>query len=238
MTLERHLPRLAACVPWVALGDYPTPIAAIDVYGRTLWVKREGASSSAYGGNKLRTLEAWLGHARATGAKRIWAIGAYGSNHAVATVIHAHRAGLAAGAIVFPQPTGTWAAENAGALVASGCAIVRLRSVVEVPFAGFAIGRRRGEIVMPPGGATPVGAFGALAGAYVILPALGIRGTMAAAALANVTIGAVAFFTGRARPPEPSRAAPDGVASPPRAPGSCRAPGDDGDRAPKPPCAG
>jgi spermidine synthase len=42
------------------------------------------------------------------------------------------------------------------------------------------------------------GAFGALAGAYAILPALGIRGTMTAAALANVAIGAIAFFVGRA----------------------------------------
>jgi spermidine synthase len=41
------------------------------------------------------------------------------------------------------------------------------------------------------------GASGALLGAYAILPALGIRGTMSAAALANVTIGAIAFFTGR-----------------------------------------
>jgi spermidine synthase len=49
---------------------------------------------------------------------------------------------------------------------------------------------------------TAGGAFGALAGAYAVLPVLGIRGTMAAAALANVTIGAVAFFTGRR--PHPS----------------------------------
>src|SRR5579871_3822097 len=139
--LERHLPRVAARVPWVELGDYPTPVAAIDVFGRTLWVKREGAAHPSYGGNKLRTLEAWLGHARAAGAKRIWAIGAYGSNHAVATVVHAHRAGLAAGVVVFPQPDSAWAAENAGALIASGCPIVRLRSVVEVPFAGVALAR-------------------------------------------------------------------------------------------------
>jgi D-cysteine desulfhydrase len=163
--LARHLPQVAARVPWVELGDYPTPVAPIDVFGRTLWVKREGAAHPSYGGNKLRTLEAWLGHARAAGARRIWAIGAYGSNHAVATVVHAPRAGLTAGAVLFPQPPSEWAAENAGALIASGCPIVRLRSVVEVPFAGVALARRRGDIVMPPGGATPIGAFGALGAA-------------------------------------------------------------------------
>lgn len=45
---------------------------------------------------------------------------------------------------------------------------------------------------------TAGGASGALLSAYAILPLLGIRGTMTAAALANVGIGAVAFFAGRA----------------------------------------
>jgi D-cysteine desulfhydrase len=154
-------------VPWIALGDWPTPLDAIEVDGRTLWVKREGDSAASYGGNKVRTLEAWLGHARARGARRIWAIGAYGSNHAVATVVHARAAQLDAGAIVFPQPASEWALENAGALVAARVPIVRLRSVLEVPFAALAVAARdRGGIVMPPGGATPTGAFGALSAAF------------------------------------------------------------------------
>jgi len=156
-------------VPWLPLGDWPTPITPIEALGRTLWVKREGDSAASYGGNKIRTLEAWLGHARARGAKRIWAIGAYGSNHAVATIVHARAAGLDAGAIVFPQPRSEWAFENAGAIVAAGCPIVRLRSFVEVPFAGVAIAaRERDSIVMPPGGATPLGAFGALSAAFEV----------------------------------------------------------------------
>jgi 1-aminocyclopropane-1-carboxylate deaminase/D-cysteine desulfhydrase-like pyridoxal-dependent ACC family enzyme len=148
-------------VPRVAIGQWPTPIEPRTLWGRTLWVKREGASHPRYGGNKIRTLEVWLAHARDRGAKRIWAIGAYGSNHAIATVLHAPAAGLEAGAIVFPQPSSEWAIENAGALVATGCPIVRLRSVAEVPFAAFAVGRKPGAIVMPPGGATPIGTFGA-----------------------------------------------------------------------------
>ena len=155
-------------MPWVTLGAWPTPLDAIDVEGRTLWVKREGDSSPRYGGNKVRTLEAWLGHARASGARRIWAIGAYGSNHAVATVRHARAHGLDAGVIVFPQPASEWAIENAGALIASGCPLVRLRSVVEVPAAALAIAaRERGRgIVMPPGGATPIGTLGAASAAF------------------------------------------------------------------------
>lgn len=158
--LARWLPALRT-VPWAPLGTWPTPLehARGDV-----WVKREGASSPRYGGNKVRTLEAWLGHAQAIGARRIWAIGAYGSNHAIATVVHARAVGLDAGVILFPQPPSKWAAENAGALIASGCALVRLRSVIGVPFAGFVKARR--ELVMPPGGATPIGTLGAMSAAF------------------------------------------------------------------------
>ena len=167
VALFRWLPRLAARVPWVVLGDWPTPLDALALEGGTVWIKREGDSSARYGGNKIRTLEAWLGHARAGGYDRIWAIGAYGSNHAIATVLHARAIGLDAGAIVFPQPPSEWAIENASALVESRCPLVRLRTVVEVPFAAFAIARRdRRSIVMPPGGATPVGTLGALSAVF------------------------------------------------------------------------
>lgn len=161
----RALPALAGQVAWAELGNWPTPLEPIGVEGRPIWIKREGDSHPGYGGNKIRTLEAWLGHARAIDARRIWAIGAYGSNHAVATIVHAQRLGLAAGAIVFPQPFSEWAAENAGALIASGCPVVRLRSFIEVPLAGLAIARR-GELVMPPGGATPIGTLGAMSAAF------------------------------------------------------------------------
>src|SRR3569623_903311 len=89
-------------------------------------------------------------------------MGAYGSNHAIATVLHARALGLDAGAILFPQPHSEWAHENA-------CELVRLRHVIEVPFAGLRIARRdRRAVVMPPGGATPVGTFGAMSAAFEI----------------------------------------------------------------------
>jgi D-cysteine desulfhydrase len=167
--LARYFPRLD--VPWVPLGVWPTPLTERVIDGRPLWIKHEGDAHPTYGGNKVRTLEAWLGHARARGARRIWAIGAYGSNHTIATMIHAQAAGLAAGAIVFPQPASAWAVENCGAIIAAAaeaeCPIVRLHNVVEVPFAAWWIARRdRDSIVMPPGGATPIGTFGALAAAF------------------------------------------------------------------------
>ncbi|MDC0742118.1 fused MFS/spermidine synthase [Polyangium mundeleinium] len=49
---------------------------------------------------------------------------------------------------------------------------------------------------------TAGGAIGALTSAYLVLPALGVRGTIWAAALANVTIGVTAIVTGRRAPEE------------------------------------
>lgn len=167
IALARHLPRLAARIPWAPLGAWPTPIRAFVVDGRTIWAKDEGASNARYGGNKIRTLEAWFGHARERGAQRIWAIGAYGSNHAIATVLHAPTAGLDSGVLLFPQPGSEWAIENCGALIASGTPIVRVRTVLEMPFAAMRIARRDPRsIVMPPGGATPIGTIGAMSAAF------------------------------------------------------------------------
>jgi D-cysteine desulfhydrase len=141
-----------------------------------VWVKHEGDSHPDYGGNKIRTLEVWFGHAQAIGARRIWAIGAYGSNHAIATVIHAPLAGLEAAAMVFPQPVSEWALENCHALVTSGCPLVRLRSVLGVPFAAWRVARReRHAIVMPPGGATTIGTIGALAAAFELADQIAAR---------------------------------------------------------------
>lgn len=168
LALAQHLPQLAARIPTVALGDWPTPLLPLAIDGRPVWVKDEGASSAIYGGNKVRTLEMWFGHARERGARRIWAIGAYGSNHVIATILHAPRAGLEAGAILFPQPTSEWAVENCNATIASHARIVRVPNIALMPFAALEIARReRGEsIVMPPGGATPIGTMGALSGAF------------------------------------------------------------------------
>jgi D-cysteine desulfhydrase len=161
IALARHLPHVR--VPWVLLGQWPTPLTALEIEGRQVWMKDEGAAHPRYGGNKIRTLEAWFGHAQARGARRIWAIGAYGSNHAIATILHAPRAGLEGAAIVFPQPASAWAIENCAAIAASGCPLIRLHSIVEVPFAAWWVARReRDAVVMPPGGATPIGTLGAV----------------------------------------------------------------------------
>ena len=164
MALLRVLPSVAAQVPWVRLGDWPTPVQPLA--GTSWWVKREDLTATAYGGNKVRTLEVALAEAKAAGADEVWATGAFGSNHALATAVHARAAGLRMGGLLFPQPASEPAMANLDALVAHDPELVLLRSVIELPFAMARLRRQRPHAwVMPPGAATPTGALGALSAA-------------------------------------------------------------------------
>ena len=157
----------ARSIPWVRLGFWPTPItAARGELADRLWFKREDLSSPRYGGNKVRTLELALGAALATGATTVWATGAYGSNHALATALHAPTLGLAVGALLFPQPVSLPARANLGALASSGAIQIPVASVLALPLVMAQQRRRdRRAIVMPPGSATAIGALGALSAA-------------------------------------------------------------------------
>ncbi len=77
------------------------------------------------------------------------------------------------------------------------------------------------------------GALGALAGAYAVLPALGVRGTMYGAALTNMAIGVVAIAIGLRAPAAPNAAAPERAAGRDAAEGdAASAPDDHADEPP------
>jgi D-cysteine desulfhydrase len=164
-------PELAGRVPWVELGALPTPVQRLDRTagrlpgGGELWVKRDDRSSPVYGGNKVRTLEALFGLARAEGARRIYSTGAFGSNHAAATVLHARRVGLEPGVILFPQPPSHAALENLRVILAARPRTTALPhwSALPVGMAWVGARDRRAGVrshLMVPGGATPEGALG------------------------------------------------------------------------------
>ena len=193
VALFRALPQVARQVPWVRLGDWPTPVEHIA--DLDLWVKREDRSSAVYGGNKVRTLEALFGRARAAGAASIWATGAYGSNHAVATALHAPRAGLGAGAIAFPQPSSPPARENLAALLSARPEVIRLRNVALLPLAMRQVRQRPATYVMPPGGATPEGALGAMSAALELAEQVA-RGELPAPARLVLAVGSTCTTAG------------------------------------------
>ncbi|HEV8551234.1 MAG TPA: pyridoxal-phosphate dependent enzyme, partial [Polyangiaceae bacterium] len=130
-----------------------------------LYVKRDDLSASVYGGNKVRTLEVLFGRARARGVREIVATGAFGSNHAVATVLHAPRAGLSPGAVLFPQPPSFAALENLRVTLARAERLVVVPHWSLLPYGMWrALGA--GRSLMVPGGATPAGALGYIAAAF------------------------------------------------------------------------
>jgi D-cysteine desulfhydrase len=185
---------------WLQLGDWPTPITAVRLGERTLWLKREDLSHSRYGGNKVRTLEMLLGDATARGVTQVWAAGAYGSNHAVATLTHAERAGLRAGALLFPQPYSAAAAANLRSTVSLSADVEPVLSVATLPLAMLRVWRRehaRGERpwMMPPGGASPLGSLGALSAAFELAEQLAAAAAPAPAAIV-VPAGSICTVSG------------------------------------------
>jgi D-cysteine desulfhydrase len=165
--LFEELPTLERRVARVALGNFPTPVESLAVLSGELgvngegWVKRDDISSPSYGGNKVRTLELLFGEARAAGYASVMATGAFGSNHALATALHAPRAGLLPRALLFPQPISKAAFLNLRALTWSGARLSALRHWSALPFGMAWFGRGANACyVMAPGGATPLGALG------------------------------------------------------------------------------
>jgi D-cysteine desulfhydrase len=165
-------PELEPQLGFLAIGDFPTPIerfdrvvqAAAGIEGET-YVKRDDLSSAVYGGNKVRTLEALFGQARREGKLGVVATGAYGSNHAVATVLHARRAGFRSAVALFPQPHSETAVANLRVSVTHADEVTDLLHWSALPYAIWQRTRQAsrqppGALVMPPGGAIPRGCLG------------------------------------------------------------------------------
>lgn len=167
-------PRLAPHAGFSILGDFPTPVEPLQLlapdFGRAAqgcYVKRDDLSSLLYGGNKVRTLEALFGQAQREGKDWVAATGAYGSNHAVATVLHGGRLGFRCAALLFPQPESDSARANLSVSLARADQVVSLPHWSCLPWGMWCFARQRrrrreSALIMPPGGASPRGCLGFL----------------------------------------------------------------------------
>jgi D-cysteine desulfhydrase len=167
-------PRLAPHAGFSILGDFPTPVEPLrrlaPDFGPAVdgcYVKRDDLSSPLYGGNKVRTLEALFGQARRDGKDWVAATGAYGSNHAVATVLHGGRLGFRCAALLFPQPGSETARANLRVTLARADQVLSLPHWSCLPCGMWWFGRQRRQrkesaLIMPPGGASPRGCLGFL----------------------------------------------------------------------------
>lgn len=149
------------------IAELPTPLEPLTTAERIgePWVKRDDLTSHIYGGNKVRKLDLLLGDALAQGCRAVLTFGAYGSNHALATAVHATALGLEVHAILSPQEPGPFAPRTLLAHAALGTHIHPAaswdgRSEVEVVRQEVAE-RGAGKVYeIPMGGTNALGAVG------------------------------------------------------------------------------
>jgi 1-aminocyclopropane-1-carboxylate deaminase/D-cysteine desulfhydrase-like pyridoxal-dependent ACC family enzyme len=115
--LFKTFQKLAGRLPHVSLGSFPTPLEKLERVGNaiglnSLYIKRDDLSAAVYGGNKVRKLEFLLGDALRRNAKEVITFGFAGSNHALATAIHAGRLGLSSTSLLLPQVNAHYVRRN------------------------------------------------------------------------------------------------------------------------------
>jgi len=86
---------LTSAFPTVELSHKPTPLErlhnlSVD-YGTNIWIKRDDCTGLAFGGNKARQLEYYIGHAKSLGADMLLTTGAVQSNQVRMTVAAARK---------------------------------------------------------------------------------------------------------------------------------------------------
>jgi D-cysteine desulfhydrase len=176
-SLFARLPRLADIVPWVELADgLPTPVEELD---DGLYVQRDDATDSHYGGNKVRKLEFVLPIALRKGGPVLTA-GAIGSHHVYATAVHAARLGLDVEAVRYPQPeTPHVLAVDAALRALPNVRHTMVASSYDMPIAlisrRIAIERARGYAVLP-GATSPLGVLGYVSAALELIEAFAAAG--------------------------------------------------------------
>src|SRR5262245_4966721 len=108
---ERALRAALDRQPRVPLGTLPTPLQPAPRLGAAiglprLWIKRDDLTGLAFGGNKVRQMEFFLGEARAGGADLLIAGGSVDqSNHARVAAAPARAAGMRS--LIVARPGGT-----------------------------------------------------------------------------------------------------------------------------------
>jgi 1-aminocyclopropane-1-carboxylate deaminase/D-cysteine desulfhydrase-like pyridoxal-dependent ACC family enzyme len=113
MPLNTLFPGTAALAV-AGVAQLPTPVEPLELSidglaSGSLSVKRDDLTSPAYGGNKVRKLDFLLGEAVEQGRGTVLTFGAYGSNHALATAVHARALGLEPHVVLSPQEPGPYA---------------------------------------------------------------------------------------------------------------------------------
>jgi 1-aminocyclopropane-1-carboxylate deaminase/D-cysteine desulfhydrase-like pyridoxal-dependent ACC family enzyme len=184
LPLFAQYPLLQKKLPYVQLGQFPTPVEKLDRLGRELkvsqlYIKRDDLSGTVYGGNKIRKLEFLLGDAIRAGAKEVMTFGAAGSNHALATAIYAKQLGLKSISVLVLQPNADYVRRNLLMSLHCGAELHLCKTHLESRWLGLSLcftsryqmllhKLRYGRFpyVIPPGGSNPLGTIGYVNAAF------------------------------------------------------------------------
>ena len=160
-------PGLAATLPRFAIDVAPSPVERVETIEQELgfagfFVKRDDILGSPFGGTKARKLEFLIGDAKAQGASEVLTFGGVGSNHALATAIHARDAGLRVKVLLLPEPNTPHVRDNLLVLASKGAALSmtgpdRVDALVR---AAERSGAPSGSFVIAPGGTSATGTVG------------------------------------------------------------------------------
>lgn len=169
-SLAAAFPRIGERLPKLPIASLPTPVSvqtlSFEHAGIEVTVKHDDATSKLYGGNKVRKLEYLLQRAIDRGARRVATFGAAGSNHALATAIHANDAGLDCTCFLSHQA----ATPNVGRILNMhrrlGTEIIRWGGGIDQVALFREHLQGRGAWVVPLGGTCWLGAIGFVAAAF------------------------------------------------------------------------
>jgi D-cysteine desulfhydrase len=165
---ELFFPQLAARFACRPLGCFPTAVAPLEALSRStsteLWVKRDDATARPLGGSKIRKLEFLLAASKQAGARRLITTGGIGSNHIVATALHASEPVTA---VVVNQPATEVTLTNLARALELGVELIPARSRPQVV---ALMAKKRlltpSSYVIEPGGSSPLGALGYVVAAF------------------------------------------------------------------------
>ena len=157
--LHERFPALAETLPHHALGGSATPVREAPELGA--WVKDDSRFAEPWGGNKPRKLEWTLADALARGRRTVVTVGGLGTNHGLATALHARQAGLGAALLLADQPVDDHVRGQLERMRASGARLYlthgKARTIATLP---FVLARHRRPYWLGLGGSSPVGCCG------------------------------------------------------------------------------
>lgn len=169
--LFEHYPELGDKLPYVSLGQFPTPVSKLERLGASigvdgLYLKRDDLSGQLYGGNKVRKLEFLLGEALRDGSKAVMTFGGAGSNHALATAVYARQVGLGCISMLTPQPNARYVRHNLLMGYSQGAELHYYRNKRSLFIGTFCqrlwhtLKSGRPPQIIPVGGSSPLGTTG------------------------------------------------------------------------------